>query len=316
MKFDKIVSLGIPEYYLDSQYWDKIKTLGDRFIMLQKDSNDLKKELADADCILANPFSVDVNKGLLEAAPKLKYIGALSTAYGKVDVDYAASKKILVTNIPGYSTESVAEFVFAALLEYIRELEKGKKQAREGNYSEEGFAATEIKDKNFGVVGLGRIGGRVAELALGFGARTKYWSRNRKPELESKGVVFENLDSLIKDCDILSIHLALTPSTKNFFDKRKIDLIRKGALVINTAPMELIDLVAIEQRLKTGDISFLFDHSDEIDPAEVKKLSGYQNCVVYPPIAYLSKEGRINKQNIFIENMENFLKGTPSNKVN
>lgn len=316
MKFNKIVALGIPEYYLDAVYWTKVKALANKFISLEKDAVGIKKELADADCILVNPFSVNLDKDLLAAAPKLRYVGALSTAYSKVDIDYASSKNVTVTNIPGYSTESVAEFAFAAILEYIRELEKGKKQAREGNYSEAGFAATEIKNKNFGVIGLGRIGSRVAEIALGFGANVKYWSRTRKPELELKGVAFENVDSLVKNCDILSLHLALTPETKGFLDDKKIKSIKKGALVINTAPMELVDLDSIENRLKAGDVSFIFDHSDEMTEADVKRLLKYRNCVVYPPIAYLSNEGRINKQDIFLGNIEGFLKGASTNKVN
>lgn len=316
MKFTKIVALGIPEYYLDNEYWNKIKSLGEKFVSLQKDSSDLKKELSDADCVLLNPFSLNLDRELINSIPKLRFVDVLATAYGKVDLDYAASKNVVVSNIPGYSTESVSEFVFAAILEHIRQLEKGKIQARSGNYSEAGFSATEIKGKNFGVLGLGRIGSRVAEIALGFGANVKYWSRNRKPDLELKGIDFENLDVLMRESDILSVHLALTPETKNFLDKTRVKMLKKDAVLINTAPMELIDIDAVEDRLKSENLSFILDHSDEMKESDLKRLLKCKNCVIYPPIAYLSKEGRINKQNIFFDNLENFLRGTPTNKVN
>lgn len=316
MKFKKIVTLGIGESALDTNYWKKIDSLAEERISLPKDSPDIKKHLKEADCILVNPFASKVEKEMIDAAQKLKYIGVLSTAYGKVDVDHAKSKGIVVCNIPGYSTEAVAEFVFAIILEHIRELEKGKRQAREGNYSEAGFSPIEIKNKTFGVIGLGRIGRRVAEIALGLGANVLYWSRNRKKESEVKGVKYEDLDALIPKCDFLSLHLAQTKDTEKFLNEKMIQKIKNRAIVINTAPMELVDINALEKRLKNNDMTFILDHSDEMTEHDLKRLSQYKNCVIYPPIAYVTKEARISKQDIFVSNIENFVRGRPQNMVN
>ncbi len=315
MKFNKIISFGIKESELDSTYWNIIESLTETIVKLPKDSQEIKKQLADADCLLVN-FGIKIDKEIIDIAPNLKYIGVLSTAYDKIDFEYARSKVITVCNIPGYSTEAVAEFVFAIILEHLRDLEKGKRQARNGNYSESGFSAIEIKNKKFGVLGLGRIGNRVAEIALGFGADVKYWSRNRKSEFENKGIKYEDFNVLIPKCDFLSLHLSLTKDTENFLNKERIQKIKKGAIVVNTAPMELIDINALEERLKKGDITFIWDHSDLATQKELNRLSKCKNCITYPPIGYITKEARIAKQEIFIKNIENFLKGTPFNKVN
>jgi lactate dehydrogenase-like 2-hydroxyacid dehydrogenase len=314
MKFVKILTVGVKEASLDPGYWKRLDSLALKRVGLPKDSPDVQAHLGDTDCLFVG-FGVEVGKVHMDAAPKLRYIGVLATAYGKVDTAYAKSKGVTVCNVPGYSTEAVAEFIFATILEHIREVEKGKRQAREGNISDAGFTATEIKGKTFGILGLGSIGGRVAEIALGFGAGVRYWSRTRKPGIEAKGVVYEAADSLIQKCDFLSLNLAQTKETERFLDEKRIQAIKSGAVVVNTAPMELVNIDALERRLVKGDMTFILDHSDEMTPENLKRLSKYKNCVVYPPIAYVTKEARIAKQEIFVGNIESFLKGSPKNVV-
>lgn len=315
MKFKKILTIGIKKFALDSIYWQRIETFAEKIVNCDKDSPEIKGELVETDCLLAG-FGVVVNREIIDSAPNLKYIGVLATAYGKVDVDYARSKGISVCNIPGYATESVAEFVFGIILENIREIEKGKKQAREGNYSEAGFSAVEIKNKIFGILGLGRIGSRVAEIALGFGADVRYWNKDRRKEFEIKGIKYEDADSLISKCDFLSLHFAQVKDTEKFLNKERIQKIKKGAVAINTAPMELVDIDALTERLSKGDITFILDHSDEMSPENINKLSQFKNCIIYPPIAYITGEARILKQEIFVGNIESFLKGSQTNQVN
>lgn len=312
MRFKKILTIELPPFKLDKKYWDKIDQLSEKRINLEKDSPEIIPQLRDADCILTG-FGIKVGKEEIDNAPNLKYVGVLATGYGGVDTAYAKSKNIVVTNVPGYATESVAEFVFAVILNHIRELEKGKNQARNGNYSEAGFSAFEIKNKVFGILGLGRIGARVAELARCFGADVQYWSRNRKKELE--GIKYVNTDTLVSQADFLSLHFSLCKDTEKFLNKERISRIKSGAIVVNTAPMELVDLDALEKRLAKGDITFILDHADEMTKENLARLQKYDNCVIYPPIAYVSKEASLTKQEIFAKNIEDFLKGKPINKV-
>ncbi|MBU1031738.1 hypothetical protein KKE03_02325 [Patescibacteria group bacterium] len=315
MKFKKALLINISEDRLDSIYWKKLNSLVENKVFLPKDSPQIQKELADTDCILTG-FQIDVGKAEIDSAPNLKYVSVLATAYGKIDTDYAKKKGIIVTNIPGYSTESVAEFVFAVILEKIRGIAEAKERGSKGNYSEAGIKTTEIKDKVFAVLGLGRIGSRVAEIAKGFGADVRYWSKNRKKDLEKSGIKFQDADKLISEADIISLHFAETPETKHFLNKKRINNIKADSLIISTVPNEITDLEALEKRLKKGDITFISDHAEELDPKDAKKLSKYKNCILYPPIGYISAEARIAKQEIFLGNMEAFLKSKPQNVVN
>ncbi len=311
MKFKKILTVGINESSLDSEYWEKIDVLADTRVGLSKDSPDIHKELVDTDCLLVL-FGIPVTREMIDLAPNLQYIGVLATAYGKIDTLYAKEKSIPVCNVAGYSTEAVAEFSLAAILENIRELEVGKQRGRAGNYSEDGLEAREIRKSIFGVIGLGSIGRRVAEIAHGFGADVRYWSRQEK----DTPFKYQDADTLIAQADFISLNLAQTPETENFFDKKRIQSIKSGALVVSTVPMELVDMDALAERLAVGDITFISDHFDEMHNDSVVKLSTFKNCVIYPPMAYITNEARIAKQKTFVENIENFLNGVPTNRVN
>lgn len=314
MPFKKILITGFEESEIAQEFWKRIDAVSGQKIFLSKESPKIKQYLANTDCLLVkfNPVSED----WINAAPNLKYIGVLATGYGKVATDLAKEKGVVVTSVPGYSTESVAELVFGLILENIRELNRAKKQANEGNYDESGFTATEIKDKIFGIIGAGQIGIRVAEIAQGFGANVNYWNRSKKEILDSKGIIYKDTEELIAKSDILSLHLALTKETENFLNADRIKSLKNGAIIVNTAPMELIDLDALEQRLVKNDIIFILDHSDEMKEEDLERFSKYENCIIYPPIGYISKEAKVNQQEIFVKNIENFLKGKPTNVVN
>lgn len=305
MKFHKILITGFSHENLDEKVWNQIKGFCDSLVF---------EPAADVDGLLCRFNKVD--KQLIDQFPQLKYIGVLATGYGTVDTEYAKSKNIVVSNIPGYCTQSVGEYVFAIILEHLRQLEKAKQVARFGDYSGDGFSASEIADKKLGVIGLGRIGRKVAEIgAFGFSAKVSYWSRNRKPEVEQKGISYKEIDALVVESDFLSLHLNKTQETEKILNKRLFNLIKPGAVLINVSPMELIELDALEARLKQGNLTFIFDHPDEMEKKEVGRLVQYPNCIVYPPIGFITKEARIQKQMIFISNLENYLNGSPTNLV-
>jgi phosphoglycerate dehydrogenase-like enzyme len=314
MKFKKILTIGISESGLSPEYWKKIDGLAEKRISLPKDSPEIKMQLADTDCLLVNPFAFKMEREHIDAAPRLRYIGALSTAYGKIDYVYATTKGITVCNIPGYSTEAVAELAFGVILMHIRELERARKQVREGDYSETTFFnTTEIMGKKFGIIGLGRIGRRVTELAHAFGADVYYWSRNKKDIAVAK---YQEVEKLLSECNFISLHLAFTKDTELFMNAARINKIKPGAILINLAPNELVDFSALDKRLAKGDIFYIADHTDEMTPEQIELLSKHKNCILYPPIGWTTKEATIGKQDIFVGNIENFLKGAPTNKVN
>lgn len=296
-RFKKILVTGFDKSNLDENIWTRIRKLTNSVVF---------KPAKDVDCLFSRFNKVD--KEVIDSFPNLRYIGLLATGTGTVDLDYTKRKKIVVCNIPGYATESVAEWVFALILEHLRDLERAKQIARKGDFSGNGFSATEILGKKFGIVGLGRIGRRVAQIAQAFGANVVYWSRTKKD-----GFKYEKLDDLVKTSDFISLHALTTKDTEGILDVSKV---KPGAIMVNVSGMEQVNIPALEKRLAKGDITFILDHPDEMKPQDVKKLAKFPNCIIYPPIGYVSKEGRALKQNIFVTNIENFLNGKPTNKVN
>jgi phosphoglycerate dehydrogenase-like enzyme len=316
MKFKSILMIGFSPNDLRTEDWNKLDQLTEKKVLVAKDASEIPELLSVAECLLVK-LGASVDKQMIDRGPKLKYIGMFGTGYGRIDASYAASKGIAVCNIAGYSTEAVAELVFALLLEQIREVERAKKQARDGNYSEATFQGTELRGKSFGIIGLGRIGRRVGEMALnGFGAEVSYWSRTRKADMEGKGLKYRDIETLLRSNDFLSLHLAYNDQTRNFLDDKRMKAIKKNAVIINLAPMELVNIAALQTRLGAGDITFILDHSDELDAENAKQLATYKNCVMYPPIGYTTKEATVAKQVMFVQNLESFLKGAPTNKVN
>ncbi len=309
MKFKKIVMLS----YSQSDFWvqagEHLAELCEEIKVLPEDSTEITHCLADADCLVVET-GIPVDENLVSAAPHLKYIGVFGTACGRVDVHYSTSRGITVCNTPGYSTEGVAEFVFGVILEHLRDLERAKSRARGGHYSGFGYRGGEIQDKKFGVIGLGRIGKRVAKIASsGFGADVSYWSRNRKPDAEKDGVRYADINTVLHRSDFLSINLAYVPATEKFINAERINLIKPGAVIVHLAPIEVIDFDGLEQRLRLADMTFILDHSDELSPDQAKQLAPYPNCVLYPAIACVTQQARRAKLALFFENIERYLDG-------
>lgn len=316
MKFKKILLLNYTGKELEKTSWDRVNKLCEEKTILAADNHSLSNELKNTDCLLVK-LGAKIGPEIMDQAPKLKYIGMLGTGVGGIDLNYAKKKKITVCNITDYATEGVAEFTFGIIIDYLRELERAKQQARKADYSEATFfTGREIKGKNFGVIGLGHIGARVAELAKAFGANVSYWSRTRKKQLEKSGFKYKNLSDLLKTSDIITLNLALNQETNNFLNKDRIKLIKKDTLLVNTSPMELIDLAALAKRLKNKDLSFVLDHSDEMTKEQLKMIKHYKNCIIYPPLGYTTQEATAMKKGIFVANLENFLNDKPTNRVN
>jgi glycerate dehydrogenase len=311
--FEKMIMLNFEESNLTPELWARIDKITKRRALL-KESEFAASNNLDADCLILK-LGMSADRKLIDSMPNLKYIGMYGTGFGRIDVLHAEACGITVCNIADYATEGVAEFVIGCILEYLRSLTRARMQANCGNYSESTFSGSEICGKKFGVIGLGHIGFRVAEIISGFlRSNVGYYDRVKKSTPEN--IVFTNLNKLLKNSDIISIHLALNEGTNQFFNSSLIKKIKSGAMIINTAPMELFDIDALESRLKKGDITLILDHSDELSTENIVRLSKLPNCIMYPPIGYTTREATEAKKEIFVSNLENYLKGVPTNKVN
>ena len=314
--FKKMVFLNYRGSELWTQYWHRIDRLTTNKILISKDSPNLQSELKNAEALLLKPVGDKINKAFIDTMPKLKYIGMLGTGTGGVDLAYCNSKKIVVTNVRDYATEGVVEITFGWIFDQIREIEREKNEARKGDYSGSTFGGVEIKGKNFGVIGLGNIGRRTAEIAKAFGANVRYWSRNRR-ESEEKilGIQYMDVNSLIQTSDFITLNISFAPETRDFLDGERINLIKKGSILINPSPMELINFDALVKRLNKNDMTFIFDHSDEVEPKQLNILKNFSNCIVHLPIGFTTEEAMATKQESFAKNIEGFLRGSPKNVV-
>ena len=317
MKFQKILMIGFEEGNLGALEWERIKGLSEAYIMITKDSEKILDELVDTDCLLVK-LGASVDKKMIDMAPKLKYIGMFGTGYGRIATTYASEKGITVCNIAGYSTNGVAELTIGLILEHIRDISRAKNNALKGEYSEDSFSGYEISGKNFAIVGLGQIGARVASIAArGFGANVLYWSRTRKTDIETNNIKYVvDIKDMLRNSDFVSINMAYTPETSGFFSEDIISSLKKGSVVVNTAPMELINIDDLCTRLQKKDIYFILDHSDELSSEQAIQLSKHDNCVMYPPIGYITNEATLGKKSMFVDNLQNFLNNQPTNKVN
>src|SRR3989344_1469710 len=229
------ISIKIPD-----QYMRRVKKLFKHVEAVSSSDPNFKTKLADVDAIFCN-ISTRISKEIIDIAPKLKYIGTLSTAYDGVDANYARTKKVAVTNLGGYSTEAVAEWIFAALFEHMRELERAKQQARAGDYSFVSFIGAELAGKILGFIGAGKIGSRVAEIGLGIGMKVQYFSLHKKPNLEKRGIKKVALEKLLKTSDVISLNVVQSKNTDGMIGKAQLALMKHGAIFVNTAGARPID---------------------------------------------------------------------------
>lgn len=296
-------------------YFSRIKKLFKTIEFISGDDPKLFNQLKDTEVILCK-ISTKIDKQVIDGTPKLKYIGVCSTAFDAIDAKYARTKKVTVCNLGGYSTEAVAEFFFAALFERIRELERAKQQARKNDFSFAGFMGMELKNKILGVIGAGKIGSRVAEIGLGIGMKVIYFSRKTKAEIEKMGAKKKNLDEVLSTSDFISLNLILNKETEGIISKEKISLLKKNCIFINLAPPKLINQEIMLKKADKGEITFIFDHSDDIDLSLAKKFLKTKNCIVYPPVAFRTDEANTARWETLISNAEKFISDSSQNVVN
>ena len=302
VRFARIVMLDFEEHDLEPEDWRALRGLTRELDRCRSSDPELPARLAEADCLLVQ-LGVALTPRLLDAAPRLRYVGVFGTSTGRIDL--AGRRGIAVRNVPGFSTQAVAEFAVGIVLDHLRGLSSARLRAARGDFSEPAGHGRELRGRRLAVLGLGSIVRRVAEIAQrGFGADVRYWSRTPRPDA---GIPRMEVDPLLADAEIVSVHLALTPATRRFLDAGRIARIARGALLVLLAPPELLDLSALIRRLRDGSLYFVTDHADEMEPGDVETLSGTDACTFYPPLGYCTSEAKTARRARFIGDLREFL---------
>jgi len=237
--------------------WETIQALGEFQLYDRTAPKDIVNRAKDAEIILVN--KVNITKEIIEQLPKLKYIGVLATGYNVVDIDAAKAHGIVVTNIPAYSTESVAQMTFAHILNLTNRVEHYAQLNREGKWSHNSdfcywdTPLREISGKTLGIVGLGNIGCKVAKIARDFGMDVFAFTSKNSADLP-EGIQKTTLEGLFAVSDILSLHCPLTADTFEMINKATLNKMKKGALLINTGRGQLINDADVAEALENGQL--------------------------------------------------------------
>ena len=299
--------------------WKELESLGQLTVYERTKPEETVTRAAEADVVLTN--KVIIGKAEIEQLPHLKYIGVLATGYNVVDIKAAHERGIIVTNVPAYSTESVAQMVFAHLLTVTNRTEHYAIQNRKGrwtnnpDFSYSDTLLTEIAGKTIGIVGLGNIGSRVAQIALAFGMKVKAFT-SKAAETLPDGIQKADMQELFSTADVISLHCPLTDNTKHPINADTIELMKKTAIVINTGRGPLVDDQAVADALEDKRIAaYCADVLTEEPPRADNPLLKQQNAYITPHIAWATVEARVRLLQVAIENVRAFLDATPQNVV-
>lgn len=282
---------------------------------------ELKKAIFGYDAVLCL-LTDKIDREVLDAAgTNLKIVANYAVGYDNVDVAAAAERKVMVTNTPGVLTEAVAEHTFALLIAVAKHIAAADKFTREGNYKQwdpKGFLGPELKEKILGILGLGRIGSRVAEIGnKGFGMKIAYYDVKRNTEFEQQlGATFGSVVDVLKSSDFVSIHVPLLSETKHLIGKNELSMMKREAILINTSRGPVVDEIALVEALKNKVIAGAGLDVYENEPDLTPGLADLPNVVLTPHIASATYEARNAMSRLAAENIIAALKGQePPNLV-
>lgn len=309
------------ECFFNNQHIKRLEKIGQ--VIVYKDTStekDAIERMKDADIVIGDQFIVKFDKNVLDSSKKLKLLALNTTSFAYIDLKTASIKGIKVSNIPGFSKQSVAELAIGLMFAVNRKIAFGDRLMREkpfeldpGNENHRRFIGFDIKGKTLGVMGLGNIGKVVAQLGLALGMNVVAFNRSNKV---LAGVKMVDLNELLKISDVISINLPLTSETKNLISDKEFKLMKHNAILVNTAQPEIVNIDSLYNALKSNTISgAAIDVGTMIKPGH--SLFKLENVVLTPHEGSFTEESFfINLPEMIVNNVESFVKGKPINIVN
>jgi D-3-phosphoglycerate dehydrogenase len=305
----------VDHVYLEEKHVKKLRSLGNLRIFKEppKTTDDLKRRIENADIAIVGWSKL--TRDVINSAKKLRMISIWATSCHYADVQTAKEKGIMVTHVPGYATEAVAEHAFALLLAAARKLLAADKHVRKGRFDWRPFGGVELREKTLGVIGTGSIGFRVAEISKAFEMQVlgydKYPNMERAREL---GMKYVDLYTLLKKSDFITLHVTLTSETEGLIRKREFEVMRKGVVIVNTSQGKVIEEKALNEALKSGRVSYAgLDVFEEEPPSKDNPLFKLNNTILTPHVGFHTIEAAKRCSDICIDNVVKFLEGQPQN---
>lgn len=301
--------------------WIELETLGNLTVYERTEQEDVIQQAKNADIILTNKTLL--TNEIITALPDLKFISVLATGYNVVDLDTASQKRIPVSNVPGYSPPSVAQHVFAMLLDFTNKVSLHHQAVKNGEWAtQKDFCfwkapLLELKDKKIGIVGFGGIGQKVGTIANAFGMEVLAYAPRPKPAPKYAPFKFVELEELFKEADVISLHCPLTIENDKFINKSMLSRMKKTAFLINTARGQLINEADLGEALTSGLIAGAALDVVENEPMlPGSPIAGAPNLTITPHIAWATREARARLTAITTQNVSAFINGSPINVVN
>lgn len=300
--------------------WEVFRQFGSVTVYDRTPDALIPERIGDADIILLNKTPITAQ--VLEACPTVKLICVLATGYNVVDCDAAKQRGIPVCNVPAYGTAAVAQFTFALLLELCHRVGLHSDSVHAGQWCESPdfcywhTPQMELAGKTMGIIGFGRIGRAVGAIAKAFGMKVLAYNRSRCPEGQAIAEYVE-LDTLLTQSDIVSLHCPLTPQTQGIINQENLGKMKDGAILINTARGPLIDEQAVAQALQNGTLrGAAVDVISQEPMNKANPLLGAPNCIITPHMAWAPIESRQRIMDCTVRSIQAFLNGAPINVVN
>ena len=300
--------------------WDGLRMFGDLKVYDRTPREKIIERSKDADIILTNKTVLDAD--ILKSLTHLKYIGILATGCDDVDTEFAGQMGIIVSNIPSYGTNSVAQLTFALILELCHRVQRQSDLVMEGKWSKSmdftynDFSLIELASKNIGIIGLGDIGRKVSEIAQAFGMRVLASDKFLPENLYPAGVTMTSLNELLSDSDIVTLHCPLTEETSELINIKNLRLMKPTAFLINTSRGQIIVEEDLAQALNEGIIAGAgLDVLSVEPPSADNPLLQAKNCIITPHIGWATHESRSRLMDTATCNINAFLAGSPVNVV-
>ena len=303
--------------------WDGLKEFGELTVYdrTPKDPEIILSRIGDAEAVLEN--KINMSREITDACPNLKYIGEIATGYNNVDIAAAREKGIVVTNIPAYSTNSVAQLAIALLLEICHHAAHHNDLVHQGAWTscadpmfyDHTYPLIELAGKTLGIIGFGQIGQSVARIARAMGMNVITHSRSVREEGKALAE-YVSLDELFARADVISLHCPLFPETKNIINAGNIAKMKDGVIILNTSRGPLINEADLAAALKSGKVYAAgVDVVSEEPMRADNPLLTAPNCFITPHMAWMPTEARTRLINIAVNNLRAFISGDPINNV-
>lgn len=300
--------------------WEDLKSIGECVVYDRTAPEELIERASDAEVILTNKVTIRAEH--MAELPNLKYIGVMATGYNVIDTAAAKERGIIVTNIPAYSTASVAQMVFAHILNITLQVQHYSEEVRKGYWTQSkdfciwDTPLIELREKKIGLVGLGNTGYNTARIAIGFGMQVHAFTSKSHFQLPPEIKKME-LDQLFSECDIISLHCPLNEDTFEIVNARRLSLMKPSAILINTGRGGLINEQDLADALNSRKIYAAgVDVLTTEPPLADNPLLTAKNCFITPHIAWATKAARERLMSILINNVRAFAAGKPENVVN